>query len=99
MLICVDRRAPLGANGVLDDLHHERLAFKHLFFNGQLRLGLAGEGGWLAIEPDGGNSSGPNSPSLAGVGTGVGRGRPRRESIGAGRGQDLLPNGRGTGFK
>ena len=39
----------LGANGVLDDLHHQRLTFKHLFFNGQLRLGLAGKGWWLPI--------------------------------------------------
>jgi hypothetical protein len=38
----------LGANRVLDDLHHQRLALKHLFFNRQLRLGLSGEHGGLA---------------------------------------------------
>ncbi|MNT02373.1 hypothetical protein D3C72_1368670 [compost metagenome] len=31
----------LGADRVLDDLHHDRLAFEHLLFNRHLRLALA----------------------------------------------------------
>ncbi len=40
----------LGANGVLDDLHHERLALEHLLLDGHLRLALAREhGGFAAL--------------------------------------------------
>lgn len=39
----------LGADGVLDDLHHERLALEHLLFDGHLGFGLARKGGRLAI--------------------------------------------------
>ena len=43
-LICVDRRAP-WINGILDDLHHERLALEHLLLDGHLRFALAREHG------------------------------------------------------
>ena len=38
----------LGANRVLDDLHHQRLSLKYLFFNRHLRLAFSGEHGGLA---------------------------------------------------
>lgn len=48
MLTCVDRRAPLVFNRVLDNLNHDGLAFKHLFFNRYQGLILAREHGGFA---------------------------------------------------
>ena len=46
--LCRQPRA-LGANGIFDDLHHERLAFKHLLLNGHQSLHASGHLGRLAL--------------------------------------------------
>ena len=49
MLICVDSRAPLVPIGILDHLHHQRLALEHLLFDRHLGLAAAHEPRRLAL--------------------------------------------------
>ena len=46
--LCGQARA-FATQGVFDDLHHQRLALEHLFFNGHQGFAFAGEHGRFAV--------------------------------------------------